>query len=60
MGYGMVETPYGLQSCVWTFVSTVSRCLTFPVLPEVTRSHGQVYDPTMERLPFMEPVSGSP
>ncbi len=34
--------PLGFQSIVWTFVRhTLSRCLTFPALPEVTRSRGQ-------------------
>ena len=33
-----IETPLGFQSIAWTFVRhTVSRCLIFPVLPEVAR-----------------------
>ncbi len=33
----------GFQSIVWTFVRhTLSRCLTFPALPEVARPSGQV------------------
>ncbi len=33
-----VETPFGFQPIVWTFVRhTVSRCLIFPALPEVAR-----------------------
>ena len=33
-----VETPFGFQPIIWTFVRhTVSRCLIFPLLPEVAR-----------------------
>ena len=33
-----VETPFGFQPIVWTFDrQTVSRCLIFPLLPEVAR-----------------------
>ncbi len=33
-----IETPLGFQSIVWTFVRhTVSRCLIFPVFPEVAK-----------------------
>ena len=33
-----VETPFGFQSIVWTFVRhTVGRCLIFSALPEVAR-----------------------
>ncbi len=33
-----VETPFGFQWIVWTFVRhTVNRCLIFPALTEVTR-----------------------
>ena len=79
-----VGTLSGFQSIVWTFVRhTVSRCLIFPVLPEVTKlTHvassssclrvnmgcalaiafqvRSLYVPNMARLPFKEPVSGSP
>ncbi len=42
MGLDWIETSFGFQSIVWTFVRhTVSRCLIFPALPEVTRSRGQ-------------------
>ncbi len=37
-GMDRVETPFGFQSIVWTFVRhTVSRCLIFPALPEVAK-----------------------
>ncbi len=33
-----VETPFGFQSIMWTFVGhTVGRCLIFPALPGVAR-----------------------
>ncbi len=47
------------QSCMWTFVRhTVSRCLTFPALMEVTWSRGQVLANNTRSFPPV-PVFGS-